>query len=260
VPAALPNPDGVIDADDLAQLVAMQPTRAPAVERTTACAEKATSGGPPACSWDNDPFLLGFDAKLGRGAMIDLTGRATAGEECPEAWGEVFDLRTGKVVSRTLLFRNGPCSGRDPAISRFALPFVKRGIVPVPSLVTAQPVMPAGATGYGPLVMLDAPLCGWMLQVAPEAKRFVVTLVSPGNDRKYALGTLPLDELCMIPREHGGCAEIGTYAYPMVGTVVLTPDRTRLFVSIEATPGGHNMPLTFHHALFALPAGVLPAP
>jgi hypothetical protein len=176
-----------------------------------------------------------------------------------DARGEIFDLHTGRTISSKALYTGGGCQALSRALFRFAAALRKQGYSTPKNLVTKVTERDGGGDAFAPVGVLDAPLCGWMIHGAEDFvhRRISVALVSAGNDRRYELGAFPFGDACIGREPSGRCQFPAEFAHPIVKNVVLTPDRTRIYVAMEASPGGHNNPVRFHHAVFVLPPGIL---
>lgn len=254
VPAAQPGPEGVLTESDLAEpYMAVEPQAA--LNQLDTCGEDG-------CTRLDAPMLLGFDAANARGAAITARDVATAGEGCTtDARGEIFDLRTGRAISSKALYTGGGCEALYRAFFQFAAALPKQGYSTPRNLVTRVTERVVDSDISAPVGVLDAPLRGWMIHGAEDLarRRISVALISPGNDRRYPLGAFPFGDACFLRDPRGRCLAQGEFSHPRVRNVVLTPDRTRIYVEMSAATGGHNHPIRFHRAVFELPPGILPS-
>lgn len=264
-----PTPGNQLSPELLASLADVELPGIPGLSRASECAAAlrtsttAETVEQKKCSWDLAvPLLVGMNAQ-GQGAVLSTRERSTAGEHCPETWGEILDLTRSRGVSSRLLFKEGEnCPAFERASNEFVAEAAGKGFVTPRNLLRKLASQPIGATSYRPLAVLDAPLCGWMLLVAEDStrKKLAVTLLSPNGNQRHELGLFPLESTCVEFNDRGGCARKGPFGYPTVHEAVITPDSTRLHVSIAATPGGHNMPLRFFRETFLLPPEARPSP
>src|SRR5262249_43671126 len=123
------------------------------------------------CAWFA-PRILGFDVANDRVAAVTVRERASAGEGCDDDAGEVFDLATWKVVSSKKWSGSSNCRDRNQTINEFAREIGRKGFVPARNLVTHLVLEPAGSELSARIAILDAPLCGYMVEAKPVGRHF----------------------------------------------------------------------------------------
>lgn len=229
--------------DELLDLLGTVVDVSPALEDAARCVTalngdaSVDSARSASCEW-REPELLAADPDKGRVAVLLMPDKPTAGDEfeCIEARLLTFDLASARTTVKTRWPWAHRCDGRGLAVSERVADSPREGFtVEARSLVTSRGSQAVGATAHYPVAVLDAPLCGLMLYVAGDNS---VRLVTPENDASTPLGTLKVN------------------GYPSIEEAVLSPGRKYLVLLVSATPGGHNLPLSFDVARFALPAKV----
>src|SRR5262249_34044330 len=148
----------------------------PSLSAAEACA--AAKVPSEECAWAL-PTLLGFDPTHDHVAALTVRERATAGEGCNDDAGEGFDLATWKVVSSKKWPAKSHCDDRNRTVNEFAREIARRGLVPAQNLVTDFVVEVASSVMFGPVAILDAPLCGSMVEAKAVGRRFELSMIGP---------------------------------------------------------------------------------
>ena len=225
------------------------------LSRVAACASRPDSDG---CGFIGLVGVAGFrppadvalvtTEDIGSCAEVDRL----AGRVAPLA-----DLAAGTAKPLT-----DPSSGDEPTarpVWTWLARLAKDGFTPATDLIKARASEPSGIRSHTPTVALGPPLDGWVLDAVTDGERAVWRLASPDRAQLHLLGALPhARATCTADDKADGlCAD---YTFPSTLQVVLAPDRAHLLVTVTLGDGTHCGTDRVAHALWALPAGVAPAP
>ncbi|MFT7581278.1 MAG: hypothetical protein ACI9MR_002953 [Myxococcota bacterium] len=232
-----------------------------------------------------------FEVEPAALSLLEVCGPSVekSAESCELAlWPSVVGLRFDGAVALLTAESEGGCGDWGPMVSGVIakLPALRAGVtkpfpdpqadeeaaakaawtwlgrlphanfVPAVDLIRASISQPSGIRSHVPLVVLGAPLQGWLIDAVAGPKAATYRLVTPDRNTAHRLGTISntsggcsAEEL-----EYGPCTD---FTAPNVEQVVLTLDHKSLIVTTGMGDGGHCGSNMLKIVAWPLPKGVL---
>ncbi|MBT9559652.1 MAG: hypothetical protein IV100_26720 [Myxococcales bacterium] len=230
--------------------------------------QHASAGGAFAVSADDATYLFfGPESRSSCGGGDKVTIERTS-------------VVKGKLAAAEAVFTHLGCEAEgveDPeaclvaqtrAVWKALAKLATDGFRDLPDLAGARMDGEAGIQSAQPVVVLGAPLTGWMLYLKDEGHRSKILLVDPKNEKAFAIGHRVCSEYAPYPDAPED--EYVSDCFGSVEHVSLTADRKALILSTSYHDGGHcsshELATTRYwlpkkvQALLAPPSAATPAP